>query len=292
VVLALPFVKGVSALQQTILQGTLPTKQSIPLIHANQAASLGYDGRGTYAAVLDTGVDWRDPWFGSCTAPGQPSTCKVAVAEDVASDDHKLDDDGHGTNVSGIVVAVAPAAKLVTLDVFRGDGSSTADQIKALNMLIDLNRKGMNIRSVNMSLGAHLSYFSSTCKSDPGGGPNQLAGIFGELRGLGIMPVLAAGNDGGLGATGVAYPACTDGAVRVGAVYDANVGAQFWSGCIELHPRRDGVTCFSQRAPNLSLFAPVDQIERALSGSGPVIRDRRSGTKHRLDVVRRSIRWA
>jgi len=56
--------------------------QSLPLIHQPQAAALGHQGNGTSVAIIDTGVDFTRPEFGSCTAPGQPASCRVVIAED------------------------------------------------------------------------------------------------------------------------------------------------------------------------------------------------------------------
>ncbi len=97
-------------------------------------------GAGTSVAVLDTGVDYTLAAFGTCTAPGAPAgTCKVAYAQDFAPDDSILDDvDGHGTNVSGIVVGVAPDTKILGLDVFSTDGSAYySDILSALDWVIE-----------------------------------------------------------------------------------------------------------------------------------------------------------
>jgi len=44
-------------------------------------------------------------------------------AADFAPNDNNVDDNGHGTNVSGIVHSVAPSAQIVALDVFNGEPS-------------------------------------------------------------------------------------------------------------------------------------------------------------------------
>ena len=58
--------------------------------------------------MLDSGVDYTRSVFGSCTSITQPSGCKVVYAQDFATNDNQLDDDGHGTNVAGIIARVAP----------------------------------------------------------------------------------------------------------------------------------------------------------------------------------------
>jgi subtilisin family serine protease len=51
--------------------------ESLPLIHQPDAAAAGYTGAGTAVAVMDTGVDYTQPAFGSCTAPNTPAGCRV-----------------------------------------------------------------------------------------------------------------------------------------------------------------------------------------------------------------------
>ena len=112
-----PMVAGVTVPERRIAT----IKQSVPLIHADETRAAGDVGAGTYVAVLDTGVDFTRAAFGRCTAPGQPTTCKVPYARDYLFEDHSRDDNGHGTNVAGIVLAVAPGARILALDVFDED---------------------------------------------------------------------------------------------------------------------------------------------------------------------------
>ncbi|MFZ1643140.1 MAG: S8 family serine peptidase [Candidatus Contendobacter sp.] len=116
--------------------------QSLPLIQQPETAAQGGTGTGTTVAVLDTGVDYTRAAFGSCSVPG--GACKVAYAADFAPDDGARDDAGHGTNVAGIVLGVAPASRIIALDVFRTDGcgpdmdrcANAADIIAAINWAI------------------------------------------------------------------------------------------------------------------------------------------------------------
>ncbi len=96
--------------------------QSLPLINQPALQTAGLTGSGSTVAVIDTGVNYTLAAFGSCTAPGVPSvTCKVIAAEDLATSDGLLDAHGHGTNVAGTVVGVAPGSKIAALDVFNSD---------------------------------------------------------------------------------------------------------------------------------------------------------------------------
>jgi subtilisin family serine protease len=113
--------------------------ESLPLIGQPSVAASGKTGAGTTVAVLDTGVDYTRAAFGFCTSPGVPAGCRVAYSQDFAPNDGQLDDPGvayHGTNVAGIVVGVAPGARIAALDVFTGDGARDSDILAAGNWCI------------------------------------------------------------------------------------------------------------------------------------------------------------
>ena len=227
--------------------------ESLPLIGAPEAPTTGATGSGTSVAVLDTGVNYTLAAFGSCTAPGIPAGCKVAYAQDFATDDGSLDDDGHGTNVSGIIVGVAPDTKIIGLDVFRTDGYAyDSDLLAALNWVL-ANRTTYNIAAVNMSLGGGM--YTSACPTDP------LASAINNLKSAGVVSTISSGNDGYTNA--ISSPACIPAAVSVGAVYDANIGRMYWSVCSDLTTAADKVACFSNSASFLTMLAPGALITAA-----------------------------
>jgi Subtilase family/RTX calcium-binding nonapeptide repeat (4 copies) len=231
--------------------------QSLPLIGQPAAAAAGHTGAGTAVAVLDTGVDYTRAAFGSCSSPG--TGCKVVVAQDFAPDDGMLDDPAvgrHGTNVSGIVVGVAPDTKILGLDVFSGQTSNTSDQVAAINFVI-ANQATHNIRAINMSLGASKDYNTSPCS---GVSPSRET-AFANARAAGILPVVAAGNDAfsnGSFHVGISRPACIPGALPVGAVYDSSSAP---SGCPG--EQVDEVTCYSQTWVHSLVLAPGSVITSA-----------------------------
>lgn len=294
-------------------------KESLPLVQAIKAQDQGFTGSGVSVAVLDTGADYKRAAFGPCTAANAPATvCRVLIAEDMGSDDEKLDDDGHGTNVAAIVAGVAPGARLIILDVFdRGKQASDSAVLKGLDWVVK-NKETYNIVAVNMSLG------SATYSTGPCAGFNPYKSAFSQLRLKGVIPVVASGNAAQVGGqfnNGIGEPACTPGALSVGAVYDSNIGG-YRGSCTETSTKADGVTCFSQSGPNLGMLAPgariagagitysgtsqaaphvagavaalaskcakanVDQLQKALTENGPTITDPRNQVpKHRLDVL-------
>jgi hypothetical protein len=93
--------------------------------------------------------------------------------------------------------------------------------------------------------------------------------LFAQLRALEILPVVAAGNDGhvdGVPQDGISYPACTAGALSVGAVYDEPLGIQYAQygtshECWDWTTNTDQVTCFSQSSHNLTVLAPGAWID-------------------------------
>lgn len=230
----------------------LADAQSFPLMNQPAAAAAGKTGAGTAVAVLDTGANYRHAELGSCTAPNTPAGCRVAYAADFAPNDNSLDDNGHGTNVSGIVAGVAPGTKILALDVFNGAGASTTDILSALNWVL-ANRAAYNIAAINLSLGGGSS--TVQCTGD------AVGAALASARTAGIAPVVASGNNGYTNAT--SWPACAPAAISVGAVYDSNVGGLGYSSCSDPTTAADKITCFSNSASFLTLLAPGALITAA-----------------------------
>ncbi len=237
--------------------------ESLPLINQPPVAAAGKVGTGTTVAVIDTGVNYTLSAFGSCTSPGTPSGCKVVYAQDFATPDGLRDDDGHGTNVSGIVMGVASDTRIAGLDVFElisrcGNCAYTSVIIDAINWSI-ANQATYNIVAMNLSLGG--GGYTSPCTTSPFSTPVANA------RAAGILAAIASGNDGYT--NGISSPACVPDAVSVGAVYDSNIGGMVWSSCTDSSTYADLVTCFSNSASFLTILAPGSVITAAgISRSG------------------------
>jgi subtilisin family serine protease len=240
--------------------------QSAPLIQQDKALTLHADGQGTSVAVLDTGVDYTRSAFGSCTAPAIPSSCRVVYSADMAPDDGQLDDDGHGTNVAGIVAAIAPGSSILSFDVFDGATASSADINAAINDVIAL-KDTYNIVAINMSEGTGL--YQNPCKGPPPN-LNPFQATIDSARSNGILSVASSGNDAASDA--IAMPACTPGVISVGAVYDSNVGGLIWGNdtCTDNSTSADKILCISNSADFLTILAPgaiIDAAGYSMSGT-------------------------
>jgi len=223
--------------------------QSLPLIERANAQMSNYNGQNVTVAVLDTGVNYTHTAFGSCSAPG--GNCKVVYAQDFATTDNALDDDGHGTNVAATVLGVAPSAKIAALDVFRNDGFAyTSDLVNAINWCVT-NKAAYNIVALNMSLGSG-KYTSPVSPIDSWGTAIQRA------VDAGILVAAASGNSGYT--NGLSIPSAYSNVVSVGAVYDSNLGGLNWSICSDSSTVADKVTCFSNSASFLTMLAPGSKI--------------------------------
>jgi subtilisin family serine protease len=165
------------------------------------AAQPSATGAGIKVAVIDTGID--------LTHPDLQANIKGGVT--FVSFTTPDDDNGHGSNVAGIIgavnnsigyVGVAPGASLYAVKVLDRNGSGT---VSAVAQGIDWARlNGMNI--ANMSLGSPSPSLTieNACNS---------------AQAAGVLVVVAAGNngDGSTATTELFYPAAHASVVAVGA---------------------------------------------------------------------------
>jgi uncharacterized repeat protein (TIGR01451 family) len=225
---------------------------SLPFINQPAVVHGGMSGSGA-VAVIDTGINYTLAEFGLCSAPGVPTGCRVAASVDVTGGSVTLNTDlkGHGTNVAGIVAAVAPGVQIAAVNAFSGGSSNSSWIIAGINWAI-ANKSTYGITTINMSLGDSGNY-TAPCSSKK---TNVFLTPITNARTAGILPVASSGNSALSG--GMAAPACTPGVVSVGAVYDANWGGPYtWSsGCTDSSSGADKIPCFSNSASFLTLLAP------------------------------------
>jgi hypothetical protein len=250
------------------------TPPDLSLIREPEAAQSGFTGQGVSVAILDTGIDYQASnvggAFGDCSGGPGTGSCRVDWFSDTTntlSIDPDVDPDHHGTNVAGIVAETAPGAHLDVYRVFTPSLVTTQDSIMLALDDVAQQAAARNIRSVNMSLGDPGTYHDDTagCSTD------DFASTFLDLRALGVLPVVAAGNsaeNNGTFTRGIATPACDPGAVSVGAVFDHHLSSgDVWEAEASCDPggvsAADAVACFSQYGGPLSLLAPGVEITAA-----------------------------
>ena len=253
--------RGVVGIYRDAVKYPIPDKvplldsQSQALIGQPVARAAGLTGAGTTVLVIDSGANYTVSDLGSCSAPAAPATCRISHALYVNSSNAVISDptpvasanNNHGTNVAAIVAGVAVATHVAVVNVF-GTATSTSDSkiLAAINWGI-ANHAAYNIRALNLSLG-DSALNTTACSGSP------YVSAFSAALSAGIVPVVAAGNNGYL--NGISSPACAPGAVSVGAVYVANYGSVGWSTCTDSTTAANMVTCFSNSASFLTMFAP------------------------------------
>lgn len=254
-------------------------------IHTIQVrpAQLGYgtSGRKIAWAVLDTGIRADHPHFQkykNVVAQWDCTTPREATPLVPGSDKfNKLDGNGHGTHVAGIIagehlvasgehfIGLAPECSLYGFKVLnnRGEGDD-GWIIRALDLIADINDRagGLAIHGVNLSLGGEFDPSVFGCGHTP---------LCQELRRLwrqGVLVLLAAGNEGfavlrsnegDIQANldlSIGDPANLDEAIAVGSIHKTN-------------PHTYGISYFSSRGPTADgrrkpdLVAPGEKIVSA-----------------------------
>ncbi len=235
---------------------TIQSANSPLSVQADQLWTQGLDGTGQVVAVLDTGVARDHPFlatdgssdvlaeacfsttsgtFTSNCSGGAPQSFGVGAAAPCVAPVSACQ---HGTHVAGIVAGgsgaasmapasfgasgIAPAAKLLAVQVFSSYGSGPSSQgafdsdiIRALEWVYAQRGTYPGLAAVNLSLGG--GRYAGTCDGDY----PEMKQAIDDLRAVGIATVVAAGNSGWRGT--IAGPACISTAVAVGWVDDATL---------------------------------------------------------------------
>lgn len=255
--------------------GRITLAESAALIRATDAHESGFTGQGVTVAVLDTGADRSHRDLGDSIVDEhcfcQPNCCPNGSGEQAGAGSAQ-DDNGHGTNVTGIITGngsvaprgVAPDASIVSIKVIARDGSfsSTAQILSGLDYVM---RTRPDVKVVNLSLGT-TSLFPGTCDG-AASFTTAFASAFNALKGRGVSVFASSGNNGQ--ASQIAFPGCVSSAIAVGAVYDSDVGGQGFAGlCSDGSTGADRITCFSNASSALDLLAPGAPITSAGLGGG------------------------
>ena len=233
------------------------------LNHDHQLRELGVGGNGMKVGVIDTGIDTNHTDFlgrivgercfctvgTGCCPNGSTSQTGAGSAED---------DQGHGTNVAGIIggdgtVAprgALPQVKLVAVKVIDRNNrfQSTADVVAALDWLAGTHP---GIDAVNLSLGTD-ALFEGDC-NDSTAWTQSLAVAVNNLRAQGAVVVVSSGNQGS--STSMSAPACISTVLSTGATWDFTGPSRTFLACTETSTEPLKPTCFTNRSTTTDLYA-------------------------------------
>lgn len=226
-------------LQVHAIDAELDNSWGVKRIGAGKVHDGGNKGTGVKVAIIDSGIDYTHPDLDDNYVGGY---------DFVNSDADPMDDNGHGTHVSGTVAAedddvgvvgVAPEARLYGLKILGSDGSgSYSDVIAALQWSVD-----SGIQVTNNSYGS---------SGDPG---STVQAAFDNSAAAGILHAAAAGNSGNPPGKGdnVGYPARYESVIAVAAT-----------------DKDDKRARFSSTGPDVELAAPGVSINSTKLGGGYV----------------------
>lgn len=229
------------------------------------------DGRGSSIVVIDTGINRSHNFFGPDTN-GDGIADRIVYQYDFAdADNNAADQDGHGSNVAGIVAGndathggIARGANIIALKVFTDSGSGTFGYVERALQWVVNNAATYNVVSVNMSLGDSQNWNIRQSRYGLG---DELAAI----AAMNIAVFASAGNGffSFNSAQGTAYPASDPNVIAVGAVYDQSIGGfSYVSGAVATTTGPDRIAPFSQRTTAFPmLYAPGAPISGA-AGTG------------------------
>jgi hypothetical protein len=243
---------------------------SLPQIRADRVQARGVTGVGATIAVIDSGVDENHPDIADalvheecfCRAGrlGNQTrrACCPGITTHASGPGSAASGTAHGPHVAGIAlsrghiapIGVAPDARLVAVRVLDDANQGfLSDWIAALDYLA---AERPDVRVINMSLVSNQLYGGDCghgCGDAQGCAANLLlADAIDQLWQRGTVLFAAAGNEGRADVMGA--PACIARALAVGAVDED-----------------DAIASFSNRSPELDLFAPgVRVLSDGLAG--------------------------
>jgi major intracellular serine protease len=174
---------------EQVFEEARETPKGVKLIQAPAIWEESSMGDGVVVAVIDTGVQTNHPDLAGRVIGGRNFTTDYN-----GDPNNYLDNNGHGTHVSGTiaaisnhkgVVGVAPKASLLALKVLTGEGSGQYEWIiNGINYAVKWRGpKGEKVSVISMSLG----------------GPEDVPELHDAVKSAvnsGIAVVVAAGNEG------------------------------------------------------------------------------------------------
>lgn len=241
--------------------GSGQLSQAVPMVQLDDVHTQGYTGAGVTVAVIDSGIDTDHPDLSDslvaeqCFCSGGGGCCPGGGTTGASAED----DNGHGTNVTGIVTSNgtvaplggAPDADVIAVKVLDAANGfcCSSDVIAGMDWVLN-NHPETDV--VNMSLGT-FALFTGDCDTT-----NAVTIAFATavdaLTANGTAVFASSGNQAS--GTSMAAPACVANTISVGAVYDSNIGPITILGCTDATTAADQVTCFTNSNASTDLFAP------------------------------------
>ena len=196
--------------------------RSVNHIGANVLHDRGLRGDGIRIAIVDTGIDWTHRDLGGGLGEGYKVEKAIHAVSPKA---FPMDDNGHGTHVSGIAAGlkgVAPGARLWGIKVLNKDGVGYTDWIlkgieRALDFDLDPSTFDDQADVMNLSLGG-----------DDGDPYDAMSMALSNAMIAGVVVAVAAGNSGPKFLT-VGTPGTSRYAITVGASTLEDTRASFSS---------------------------------------------------------------
>jgi len=198
---------------QQVVEHANETPEGVRLVQAPEIWEESNHGDGIIVAVIDTGIDTNHPDLKDRIIGGRNFTTDFQGNPDLFEDNN-----GHGTHVSGTIVAslnqqgvsgVAPKAKILGLKALTGEGSGNYDWIiAAINYAVKWRGpQNERVRVICMSLGGPVDV------------PEMHQAIQRAVQ-QEISVVVAAGNegDGEEETTEFSYPGAYAEVISTGAV--------------------------------------------------------------------------
>lgn len=225
-------------------------EDAIPQSNIDLVKAIPLTGEGVEVAIIDSGLDENHPDFGdrvisqSCFA----SDCDISI----------YDQNGHGTNVAGIIAGAgtvapqggAPNVRLHILKILDANNNfdSSSQVVQALDHIIN---ELPNVSIVNMSIGTS-TLFDSVC-DESRSWTQSMAAAVNQLNAKGVTLFASAGNEGS--SSEITAPACLSNVIAVGATWDNQISS--YSGfCSEQSPVAGELTCFSNSNDDVDIVAP------------------------------------
>ena len=235
------------------------------VIAANAARkTYGVDGSGENVAVIDTGVDYKNPILGGSEGAGHKV---VAGVDFTGSPNGVLPTWQHGTGVAGLIAGngagyqgVAPGAGIVALRVFGDNNQGSFDNIAHALEWVAQNHTQYHITAVNLSVSDGGNYTTDIFARDGGVG-QELTGDIQTLATLNIPVVIAAGNSFDGKTQGEGFAAVVPGAIGVTATDESTVTAKNSNDSLASNAQRlgwlqGGASATKLAAPGVGITAP------------------------------------